>query len=129
MAFPVPRSTNSEDDVRYKVYKREEVSTLQEQRQEGNEKDQKDWCNAAFDPVKDRDQIVATRLTSNDISLSINSANGQLLIQSANIEYWKEYEDHQMMKKWTRTSNHEHLNGVNNQNVVDMEAWVTIIES
>jgi len=42
MAFPVPRSTSSKDDVRYKVYKREEAITLQEQRQEGNEKDQKD---------------------------------------------------------------------------------------
>jgi len=63
---------------------------LQEQRQEGDEKDQKDRRNAAFDPVKDRNQVVTTRLASYHISLSIDSANGQLFIQSADIEYYQE---------------------------------------
>ena len=45
---------------------------LQEERQEGNEENQEDRDDAPLHPIKDWDQIIASRLTRNHIALRID---------------------------------------------------------
>lgn len=69
-ALPVPRSTNSsEQNISVLRHWCVVFHTLQEQRQEGDEKHQEDRNNATSDPVKDGDEIVATWLSSDDVAL------------------------------------------------------------
>jgi hypothetical protein len=66
--------------------------TLQEQRQESDDEDQKDGYNTASNPIKDWDKIVASRLASNHIPLRINSTNSELFVEGTDKEHWRVYQ-------------------------------------
>ena len=62
--------------------------TLQEQGQERNEEHQEDGLNAASDPVKNGNQVVATGLAWLYIAGRIDLANRELLVQSTNVHHY-----------------------------------------
>ena len=64
---------------------------MQEKRQERDHEDQEDGYDTTSNPIKDRDKIVASRLTANNISLRVHSTDSQLLVERTNKEYWRLY--------------------------------------
>ena len=74
-------------------------NTLQEKRQERDHEDQKDGYNTTSNPVKDWDEIVASRLAANNISLRVYSTNSQLFVEGTNKEYWRVYQPNPTRKK------------------------------
>jgi hypothetical protein len=63
---------------------------LQEEWQESNEEDQENRFDATLDPIKDRDQVVATRLAKLWIARGVDLADSELLVQRTDIEYCKQ---------------------------------------
>jgi hypothetical protein len=59
--------------------------TLQEQREEGNEEDQKNGYDAAFDPVKNRCEDIACRCIRQDVAIRVRWTNIELLVKSSNV--------------------------------------------
>ena len=62
-----------------------ELLTLQEQRQEGDEEDQENGDDAVLDPIEDRDEVVAARLSTEHIPLRVDLTNGQLLVERTEV--------------------------------------------
>ena len=59
--------------------------TLQEQRQEGNEEHQEDGDDTAANPLEDRDEVVAARLSAENVALCVDLTDSELLVQCANV--------------------------------------------
>lgn len=87
-ALPVPRSTSSTEvsQWNYTFMKKQNI-TLQEERQEGDKEHQENGDDTSPNPVKDRDEVVTTRLAPEDIALRVYFTNSQLLVQSADIKH------------------------------------------
>lgn len=62
---------------------------MQEQRQEGNKEDQENGLDTTLDPVEDRNQVVASWLTSEHVALSVYFTDGELLVKSTEIKHCK----------------------------------------
>lgn len=67
------------------------ICTLEEERQERDEEDQENGDNASFDPVEDRDEVVAPRalLSAEYVALRVHLADRQLLVERANVQYYR----------------------------------------
>ena len=89
-ALPVPRSSNSENPLSNFHEKSCNRLTLKEQWQEGYKEYQENGDDATVYPVEYRNQIVATRLTQDDIALRVHVAYGKLFVECANIQYCNE---------------------------------------
>ena len=74
------RSASTTKDVT-----RHQRHTLHEQRQESNEEDQEDGNDTVLDPVEDRDEVVASRLSTEHITLRVDLANGQLFVERTEV--------------------------------------------
>lgn len=57
--------------------------TLQEQRQEGDEEHQEDTEDTPTDPVKDRHEVIAPRLSTNENARAVVLAYGELFVERA----------------------------------------------
>lgn len=57
------------------------TSTLQEQRQERNDENQKYRDDATPDPIEHRNEIIAPRLPTDHVALRIYSTDSQLLVE------------------------------------------------
>lgn len=62
--------------------------TLKEEGQERNHEDQENTNNAAPDPFKDGDEIVTTRLTTNELAGIRVFANPDLRVQGTQENHW-----------------------------------------
>ena len=63
--------------------------TLQEQRQESDEEHEEDTDDAAHDPLKHGNQVVASRLSTDGLSLVVVLTNEQLLVQSTEEQHYE----------------------------------------
>ena len=83
-ALPVPLSTSSRCmDEQINQAEIRCPLTLKEEWQERNEKHKENTDDTPSDPVEYGDEVVATLLSSQKISLRVVLANGKFLIQSA----------------------------------------------
>jgi hypothetical protein len=64
------------------------VYTLEEEGQERNQEHQENTDDATLDPVKHRDQVVASRRSSKVIAVAIVVTESQLIIQSTEIKHY-----------------------------------------
>lgn len=85
---------------------------LQEERQEGDEEDDKNRDDASLDPVIDRNEIVAAILIADELTIRGVSADEETSVHCA-----KKGED-----------NHEKLHGGDDEDVVDVEARMCVVE-
>ena len=60
---------------------------MHEQWQESDEEDQENGDDAVLDPIEDRDEVVAARLSTEHIPLRVDLANGELLVQRTNVNH------------------------------------------
>jgi hypothetical protein len=63
--------------------------TLQEQRQKRNDKHQKDGHDTPPNPIKDRNEMVASLLANDHIAPRVHFTNSQLFVQCTDIEHCK----------------------------------------
>ena len=68
---------------RFHRHREMRIITLEEERQESDEEDQEDGDDATPDPVKDRNQVVASRLAADDVAGRVDLANRELLVKRA----------------------------------------------
>ena len=61
--------------------------TLQEQGQKRNDKHQKDGHDTPPNPIKDRNEMVASLLADNHIAPRVHFTNSQLFVQCTDIEH------------------------------------------
>jgi hypothetical protein len=86
--------------------------TLQEQRQESDEEDDKDREDTSFNPLVRWREVVTTGLSRQNITILVVFADGQLVVEGSEI----------------RKNEHEELDRKNDENVVDMETGMTVVE-
>ena len=84
-------------------------ATFQEQRQECNSKHQENTDNAATDPIKDWDQVVATTLSTIAWIISIKLADEKRSVESAQIHHWNGLLVCNSEERWLLTANREYL--------------------
>ena len=63
--------------------------TLQEERQESDEEDQKDGDDAALNPLEDLVQVVARSLVAEHVAVLVQFTNLERLVQCTNEHHWK----------------------------------------
>ena len=84
---------------------------MKEQGQEGDHEHQEDTDDAVFDPSKDGNEVVATRLVSKELSAIGVPADWNLLVQSTQEDHYKNTVSlDQRPKIPLLTSNNENLN-------------------
>lgn len=105
---------------------------MQKERQESDAEHQENGDDAALDPIEDRNEVVAPRtlLTTKHISLCINLADRELLVKSSDEEHYNPSVRNARRMRNTQglTGEHEHLNRVDDQDIVDVETRVSIVE-
>ncbi len=81
-----------------------------------------------LDPIEHRDQVVAVGLADEDVALRVNLADGQLLVEGTEVKNYTTVNIMRLCREEVLTGDHERLDGVDNQDVVDVETGVTIVE-
>ena len=86
----MPRSTSSDGQQQIRPSRKEAMKhTCQEQRQKCDDKHQEDRDDAASNPVKDWDKIIASRLSTYNIARRINLADRELFVKGPKENHYK----------------------------------------
>ena len=112
-ARTTPRSVSScKKSGRKAIPRTSALSSRGKWRGRTDEENQENRNDRSLNPIVDRDEIVASSLSTDKLSIGGVSTNGELLVESTE----------------ENESKHEKLDGENDEDVVDVEPRMTVIE-